>query len=222
MTCLNTILNKLSEDGYFVYENCISGVDLENLSKDFLRITCSPFPKCCRSLDLDVGTGVSVVFGEKKHASLNDTQAFFQQDWMHDVSNAFWGKEIKINKDIFVMHELPGTVHNAQDLHFDVLKTLKFFLYLNDVTEANGAFSCVPGSHKKSEKIRNKYGNKISYENKHLTRQLDYKREQIIPIEGKAGDLIIFNTDVWHRAGIVKKGERKVMRGHTRPNPHLQ
>ena len=65
MTCLNTILNKLSEDGYFVYENCISGVDLENLSKDFLRITSSPFPKCCRSLDLDVGTGVSVIFGEK-------------------------------------------------------------------------------------------------------------------------------------------------------------
>ena len=74
----------------------------------------------------------------------------------------------------------------------------------------------------KSEKIRKKYGNKISYENRHLTRQLDYKKEQIIPIEGKAGDLIIFNTDVWHRAGIVKKGERKVMRGHTRPNPHLQ
>ena len=115
------------------------------------------------------------------------------------------------------MHELPGTQHNAQDLHFDVKKTLKFFLYLNDVTEANGAFSCVPGSHNKSEKIRNKYGNEISYENRHLTRQLAYNNEQVISVEGNAGDLILFNTDVWHRAGIVKEGERKVMRGHTRP-----
>ena len=217
MICLNTILNKLSENGYFVYEKCLSGVDLENLNKDFLRITCSPFPECCKSLGLDVGTGVSLTFDDRKHKLLNNTQKFFQQDWMQDISIAFWGKELKINEYIYVMHELPGTVHIAQDLHFDVLKTLKFFLYLNDVSETNGAFSCVPGSHKKSEKIRNKYGNEISYENRHLTRQLDYNKDQVLPIEGNAGDLIIFNTDVWHRAGIVKKGERKVMRGHTRP-----
>ena len=176
-----------------------------------------PLPGCCRSLDLDVGTGVSIVFGETKHDSLHCTQEFFQQDWMQDVSIAFWENEIKINQDIYVMHELPGTVHIAQDLHFDVLKTLKFFLYLNDVTVTNGAFSCVPKSHKESEKIRQIYGDEISYKNRHLTRQLDHNEEQIIPIEGKAGDLIIFNTDVWHRAGKVREGERKVMRGHTRP-----
>ena len=217
MICLNKILNKLSENGYFVYEKCLSGVDLENLNKDFLRITSSPFPECCKSLGLDVGTGVSLTFDDRKHKLLNNTQKFFQQDWMQDLSNAFWGKEIQINSEIYVMHELPGTQHLAQDLHFDVKKTLKFFLYLNDVTTVNGAFSCVPRSHKKSEKIRNKYGNEISYENRHLTRQLDYKKEDVVPIEGKAGDLIIFNTDVWHRAGIVREGERRVMRGHTRP-----
>lgn len=222
MKNLSTILDKLSENGFFVYKNCVSGVHLENLNKNFWRITRSPFPECCRSLDLDVGTGVSVVFGEKKHDSLNDTQAFFQQDWMQDLSNAFWGKKIKANQDIFVMHEIPGTVHNAQDLHFDVLKTLKFFLYLNDVSETNGAFSCVPGSHKKTEEIRLKHGYKLTYEDRHLTRQLDYNENQVFPIEGKAGDLIIFNTDVWHRAGIVKEGERKVMRGHTRPSPHSE
>ena len=217
MTSLSTILNKLSGDGYAVLNNYISCVHLDNLIEDFWRIIRSPFPECCRSLELDIGTGISVIFGDNKHDLLSNTQKFFQQDWMQDVSNAFWGKEIKINQDIFVMHELPGTVHVAQDLHFDVLKTLKFFLYLNEVSETNGAFSCVPGSHKKSEVIRFEHGSKISYENRHLTRQLDYKKDQVIPIEGKAGDLIIFNTDVWHRAGIVKAGERKVMRAHTRP-----
>ena len=85
------------------------------------------------------------------------------------------------------------------------------------MTTTNGAFSCVPKSNKESEKIRQIYGDEISYENRHLTRKLDYTDDQVIPIEGEAGDLIIFNTDVWHRAGIVKEGERKVMRGHTRP-----
>ena len=217
MICQKTVLNRLSEEGYAVLKDCISNVQLKKLLKEFEQMINPPLPGCCRSLDLDVGTGVSIVFGETKHDSLHCTQEFFQQDWMQDVSIAFWENEIKINQDIYVMHELPGTVHVAQDLHFDVLKTLKFFLYLNDVSETNGAFSCVPKSHKESEKIRQIYGDEISYKNRHLTRQLDHNEEQIIPIEGKAGDLIIFNTDVWHRAGKVREGERKVMRGHTRP-----
>ena len=220
MTCLNTILNKLSENGYFIYNNCASSILLNDLNEDFLRITRSPFPDCCKSLGLDVGIGVSLTFGDGMHELLNNTQKFFQQDWMQDLSNAFWGKVIKINQDIYAMHELPGTQHIAQDLHFDVQQTLKFFLYLNNVTATNGAFCCVPGSHKKTEEIRSKHGSKLTYENRHLTRQLEYNQDQVIPIAGKAGDLIIFNTDVWHRAGIVKKGERKVMRGHTRPSPY--
>ena len=217
MKSLSTISDKLSKDGYFVYKNCVTSVHLNDLNKDFGRITRSPFPECCKSLGLDVGTGVSLTFDDSKHELLNNTQKFFKQDWMQDVSNAFWGKKLKINKDIYVMHELPGTQHIAQDIHFDVQQTLKFFIYLNDVTATNGAFCCVPGSHKKTEEIRLNHGSKLNYENRHLTRQLDYNQDQVIPIEGEAGDLIIFNTDVWHRAGLVKEGERKVMRGHTRP-----
>ena len=58
---------------------------------------------------------------------------------------------------------------------------------------------------------------KICYENRYLTRELDFeKSKEKISIEGKAGTLIIFDTDVWHQAGFVSKGVRRVMRGHTR------
>ena len=174
MICQKTVLNRLSEEGYAVLKDCISNVQLKKLLKEFEQMINPPLPGCCRSLDLDVGTGVSIVFGETKHDSLHCTQEFFQQDWMQDVSIAFWENEIKINQDIYVMHELPGTVHVAQDLHFDVLKTLKFFLYLNDVSETNGAFSCVPKSHKESEKIRQIYGDEISYKNRHLFSYISY------------------------------------------------
>ena len=126
MICQKTVLNRLSEEGYAVLKDCISNVQLKKLLKEFEQMINPPLPGCCRSLDLDVGTGVSIVFGETKHDSLHCTQEFFQQDWMQDVSIAFGENEIKINQDIYVMHELPGTVHIAQDLHFDVLKTLKF------------------------------------------------------------------------------------------------
>ena len=215
MININQTAKTLSEDGFTQIRDCVDDQQLTQLTNDFSKIITPPLLDCCLNLNLDVGTGISICL-EQMHPKLEKTHAFFKQDWMVKLSDRFWQKQIEINTDIYVMHELPGTQHIAQDLHFDVKKTLKFFLYLNDVSENNGAFSCVPGSHKKSEKIRGLYGNEISYENRHLTRQLAYTNDQVIPIEGKAGDLIIFNTDVWHRAGIVKEGERKVMRGHTR------
>ena len=190
---------------------------LSKLNNEFDLITNGNLSSGCHPLQLSVGKGVSFRFTSENKSFVPETFRFFKQDWMQKISDHFWKKSIKINTNLYIMHELPGTQHLAQDLHFDVKKTLKFFLYLNDVNVVNGAFSCVPGSHKKTEKIRGIYGNEISYENRHLTRQLDYKDDHIIPIEGEAGDLIIFDTDVWHRAGIVREGERRVMRGHTQP-----
>jgi len=198
-------------------ENQCLDESLAKLNKEFDLITNGNLTSGCNPLELSIGTGVSLLFTSENEGFVPETFRFFKQDWMQEISDKFWGNRIALNPSLYVMHELPGTNHIAQDLHFDVNKTLKFFLYLNDVTVTNGAFSCVPKSHKESEKIRQIYGDEISYKNRHLTRQLDHNEEQIIPIEGKAGDLIIFNTDVWHRAGKVREGERKVMRGHTRP-----
>ena len=47
--------------------------------------------------------------------------------------------------------------------------------------------------------------------------ELDYTEEDIVPVLGGAGDLIIFDTDVFHMGGVVKEGfERLLIRGHTR------
>ena len=210
----NRIARELSADGFTQIKECVGEEQLVKLSNEFIKIITPPLFDCCSDLNLDVGSGVKIRL-EQTQPHLQSTYSFFKQDWMSQISDLFWQKQIEVNNSVYVMHELPGTEHIAQDLHFDVVKTLKFFLYLNDVTTTNGAFSCIPGSHKQSKQIRQKFGNEISYVNRHLTRQLDYKDDQIMPIEGKAGDLIIFNTDVWHRAGIVSKGERRVMRGHT-------
>lgn len=199
-----------------VKEQCLYE-SLAKLNREFDLITNGNLTSGCNPLELSIGTGVSFIFKSENKNFVPETFRFFKQEWMQEISDKFWGNRITLNPSLYVMHELPGTNHIAQNLHFDVKKTLKFFLYLNDVKSTNGAFSCVPGSHKKTEEIRFQHGSKISYENRNLTRQLDFTNDQVIPIEGKAGDLIIFNTDVWHRAGLVKEGERKVMRGHTRP-----
>lgn len=144
-------------------------------------------------------------------------QVFFSK-YFRELSEVYLNsKNINLNGQIFVVNDIEGTRHIANDLHYDVTKTFKFFIYLTDTTSENGAFTCVPGSHKKTAEYRNDPNIKISYENRDVTRKLDmHLFDEPIPIEGKAGTLIIFDTDTWHKAGIVTKGERRVMRGHTR------
>ena len=139
---------------------------------------------------------------------------------MRIISEKFLKKEANLNEEIFIVKDVVGSKHIANDLHYDVTPTLKFFVYLSETTEENGAFRCVPGSHKRT-KIYRKDKN-ISFDERYVTRELDTQDFPMeIPIEGKAGTLIIFHTDVWHKAGIVSKGDRRVMRGHTRPKKDL-
>jgi ectoine hydroxylase-related dioxygenase (phytanoyl-CoA dioxygenase family) len=138
---------------------------------------------------------------------------------MQSITDAYLGKGFQSNQKIFVVKDVVGNSHHANDLHFDVQRTLKFFLYLGDTTAKNGAFSCIPGSHLITDKIRKENSDKISYENREFSRMLPYDPKDIISVEGNAGSLIIFDTDVFHQAGKVSDGERWVMRGQSEPIP---
>ena len=46
---------------------------------------------------------------------------------------------------------------------------------------------------------------------------LGYTSDEVVPVLGNAGDLIIFDTDLFHLGGVVKENnERLIIRGHTR------
>ncbi|MCB1202735.1 MAG: phytanoyl-CoA dioxygenase family protein [Verrucomicrobiae bacterium] len=169
-----------------------------------------------KDLGVEVGKACNVIRAELAEGRFPATMEFFSRPWMQEASDLYWGEPRILNDNIFVTREIPGTQHLAQSLHFDVQETLKFFLYLNDVTRENGAFSCVPGSIGHTRAVRAESGSELSYENREYSRQHPFSEEEIVPVEGPAGTLIVFTTEVWHRAGLVSSGERHVMRGHTR------
>ena len=71
-------------------------------------------------------------------------------------------------------------------------------------------FHVFHGSHILTREYRVKHGIKLNYENRYLTRELDLKNfRKPITIEGQAGTLILFDTDTWHKAGKVSRGEKK-------------
>jgi hypothetical protein len=112
--------------------------------------------------------------------------------------------------------DTPKSKHIAQDPHFDRINTLKFMLYINDLKHENGAF-CLSSS--SNNWVRNEFSDlRPSHANKKYFAKTRGIPSLIInnlkPVEGNAGTLIIFNTDCVHHQGIVKKGSCKILRAH--------
>jgi len=103
-------------------------------------------------------------------------------------------------------------------LHFDRLRCLKAMVYLKDIENKDfGPFSYVPKSNKKGYELRHSFKEVSNYENKKNRIDVDHKEiyEEPIPVLGKKGTLILFDTDTWHLGGVIKnQKERKVIRSH--------
>jgi len=213
---IGDVWNCLEKDGVLLLRPGAVAMDLAALRSEFARLLDGDHPGV-RPIALDHGAGRVVERNQLEVDAFPEMQRTFTQPWMGILAERFWGEFCEPNGVIYVMHEVVGTTHTAQDLHFDVLPTLKFFLYLTDTTEENGAFACVPGSHRQSLAIRSAHGRALTYAERAVTRELPVEERDVVSVEGEAGSVIIFSTEVFHRAGRVSRGERCVMRGHTRP-----
>lgn len=150
---------------------------------------------------------------------------FFNQQWMFNIYYQYANKIPNFN-EIFVQHDYRndrGTSRNGV-LHFDRLWTLKYMLYLTDVDKSSGPLSVIPGTHLDGSFLRTRATEEASNEYEQIKNwplvdypELGYTEEDIVPIEGKAGTLIIFETDLFHRGGLVEDGnERLMIRSHIR------
>ena len=109
--------------------------------------------------------------------------------------------------------------HIAQQSHFDRIPSLKFMLYLNDIHKKNGPFCLSKGSQTwvkenfpKSQ--RPSFSSTTFFDS---TRKIPSQYiNSMTPIYGKAGTLIIFDTDCIHHQGIVLSGECRIIRSHFR------
>ena len=127
--------------------------------------------------------------------------------------------------ELFVTHDYrsdQGLARNGE-LHFDRIETFKFFMYLTDCDRDSGAFRYVPESYQIGKKLRVEARDNISEYEKIKNRlelaypKLGYTFADSIPVEGPAGTIIAFHSDVFHVGGHVADGkERRVIRLHLR------
>lgn len=213
------MLGALAKWGVFVIPEAVPHQELEGLAVEFEAaihaegldsLTLTPYSSghCARI---------------RRAASASEFPAItasFGRPWMDSLAKAFFDAPHNFNAEVFAVHDVVGSKHVANDLHFDMQPTLKFFLYLTDTDARNGAFRCVPGSHRESEQERRKFGGRrLKAEERGMTRRPDVPERDQLVMSGAAGSMIVFWTETLHRAGFVSEGERMVLRGHTRRHP---
>lgn len=208
-------IKQLQDDGFAVIEGFLSQEELINMTNDYdLLLTSYETINGVKKRDYSKGEAVIVTTDNlPDHLFVKD---YLKKDFFKSIVKIYLNDTIVPNKTFFCVKDIKGIKHLAQDMHFDVQRTLKFFFYLNDVNELNGAFKCVPGSHKYVRKYREKKRDRINYDNRDLTRISKFNNNAI-SLNGNAGDLIIFDTDVLHAAGKVTEGERRVLRSQSSP-----
>jgi len=126
-----------------------------------------------------------------------------------------------LNDEIFLTHEQPSEIE-ILPWHFDRMHSLKFFINLVDVDETHGAFAYDIGSHKEGHFRAYYYmlsGTKVG----EIPNDIPIKElHRPTTISAKAGSLVIFDSDGFHKGGLLTEGERKIIRGHTHAKPFVK
>lgn len=161
--------------------------------------------KACRVMGY-VGHGKSIqdLFDDPMMARLTRS---FNSSFQH-------GKEVFATLDNVEKSETPRNGF----LHFDRYHRFKFLVYLTDVKRENAAFGAVPGSVAKGRELRESQtmGNYDAFKNRIELDfpELEITKDDVVYVEGKAGTIIVLDTDCFHLGGNVEKGERLLIRSH--------
>lgn len=215
----------IKADGFFVLPNPIDDELLERFSQAYEAVFNLPEP-FVHIVKLDNGHLYNApkstlrrfegfdAFGELFHqgplaeVALNYMQSFFDYG-LDQVNQVF---EVERN-------DRNGST-NGSPLHFDMVPSLKTFIYLDDIREGNGATRVLPGSHLQARDFALQHlqidPNPLTSDS-FLRNPEQYRQRHI---EGGPGTVFFVDTYCIHGGGIVsnQKGRRSV-RGVTWARP---
>ncbi len=205
------ILQTLELYGVAVVSDYIDAADLPPAREEFFRLMAS---QEAANLFLKKNKSRIARLWNRLPAEYRHLGAPLYSERTRKIADSFYGPhKYLLNEHVYLTHDVDSMDFNA-GWHPDQSRSLKFMLYLNDISEANGAMKYIPGS--------NYHGiYRIHY---HRFRGDDdfptYLPENEVPcggisLDGKAGTMVIFDAAGFHSAGSLKPdAERLIIRGH--------
>ena len=213
------IKKELDNNGFAVCHNFLQGQALIEL-----KARCDSLLDNTLDSDYKFGKALRIRSLEENRIANPAISAAFDSEILEDIKNKAFPGGCSFT-EIFVTHEFTdkeGLERNGY-LHFDRIWTFKYFYYLTDVKDlSDGPLRVVPKSHHLGATLLASQMNQ-PYELQKNRIRIDYPeiynsfKDEMVPIFGNAGTLVIFGTDTFHMGGNVSDNrERKVCRLHMR------
>jgi hypothetical protein len=136
----------------------------------------------------------------------------FGSPYLEQVTAAYYGMGYLFATHVWVMEDVVGTTTVTQELHYDKLAHLKHFFYLSEVGPGNGPFRCVPGTQSFARAAQAARRARGEVPTDAEVRVLPDDLEGEIAVLGARGMLIVFDTDIAHRATVPTEGPRLAAR----------
>lgn len=136
-------------------------------------------------------------------------------DWFADVAARYFrAAPDAIGEAELVSFTLDGPKESLDNPgnhwpHWDPYLSLRLMLYVSDVTRENGAVEIKPGTHRDNHRRRmHEWRAGMEYAGRPICAGDDIAFQ---PVEARAGSVILFDTSITHRRGLVAEGrERRV------------
>ncbi len=225
----------LSRYGAAVVPNWVNDELLKRLQKDWESVRLERNDKFSKRISR-LGGSVADYAGLYRSAPngkfFSAIEEVFNSSKMIEVCDRYIGRPYLLNEEIYATYDV-GIGEEVARSHFDKTFNIKFFIYLHDILESGqGALSIHPGSQKLARfQFRDWFSKNCNGDRVEIGTESFYEMgNETLPkdlgpcveIFGRAGTLIIFNTDVFHRGGLLERGlERRVIRGHCYPGYQL-
>ena len=225
ITSIQDVVETVRRWGIVVFPSYIKKDRLAKLNIEFDNLLVNRAKLGFTTDEYENITNIRLKQDELDSTTFSYIASFFNESFMSDVSQVYYGADnYRLNGEIFVS-ELTETQSKQTKppfaLHFDKRNVLKFFLYLTDTDERNGAMRALPGSNVRNRAAREDAMHRTAL--KDIENVLPEPLVPSMPICGPAGTLFIFDTDMCHGASFVKPGfTRRSMRGHTHSHEMLQ
>ena len=222
----NEILEKLKKDGYCVVSK-FTDEEVSIIKSELKEIydTIPDYSSLYSRTKLDENS-----YAHGKHlrfGNLEEIPKFknvFLSKNLSSITKGYLGNNCVENLQIFSTHDYKLLADGKEKprnsyWHFDPYYSLKYFIYLQDTTIENGCLRIIPNTLNKTKELRSKIPFeeicKNGYQVEHLLKEVG----EPINIEAKAGDVIIFDTDLFHvGSNLQQEGlERMVIIVHNRP-----
>ena len=242
-----SIIKKLVKDGYYVQENFLSDIEIENIKSELVKQKFSPPGNSINSVSYNELLEYEKLKGKDRYfdnifvTEMNShpisksscIHKLLANPFFEEIANNYLGSKSFINFMRVVVSKAKDPryftdqqIHlSANKFHFDYshLRSIRFFIYLTDVSEDAGPHTFIRSSHEENFKYPEssddfykpgfrKYYNgtsegllKEDWVNK------NFSNGSQIKFTGKKGSLIIEDTTGFHKGAHCLKGSREIL-----------